>query len=286
MPLTYRLGVAFRNRLFIEDALNLAADYVSSSGAAAGFNLGLEYIFRDLFSVRLGAAKGGLRAGVGLRSSSFGLDYAYLANNDLGAAHQLSMSYSFGSPDRKKALLLEYLTAGKTYYEKSRFADAVVYFRKVLALDPNNADGKALLTKANRALETGTVEKLEAEIKIEKESEVTAHLEAGKKYLVEKQYLEAITEFNKALKLSSSHPEAVKMVREAQAALEAEVTEKVADEAREHLGLALKYITTQQYSEALTEVQETLKIDPGNVQALKLYRKLQKINQLEKTKEQ
>jgi tetratricopeptide (TPR) repeat protein len=97
----------------------------------------------------------------------------------------------------------------------------------------------------------------------------------------EKQYLEAITEFNKALKIIPSHPEAVKLMREAQSALEAEVSEKVKDEAKEHLGLALKHIATDNYTEALKEVEEVLKIDPGNVQALKLYRKLRTILKIE-----
>jgi Tfp pilus assembly protein PilF len=100
--------------------------------------------------------------------------------------------------------------------------------------------------------------------------------------MAEEQYLEAIMEFNKAMKILPSHPETVKLIREAQNALEGEVTERVKEEAREHLGLALKYITTQDYPAAMKEVEEVLKIDPGNVQALKLYRKLKTIIELEK----
>jgi tetratricopeptide (TPR) repeat protein len=281
LPLTYRLGAAARRRMFVVDYLNLAADYVSSAGGNPSINVGAEYIFRDLLAIRLGASKGQLRAGVGIKSANYGLDYAYLSNSDLGAAHQVSMCYSFGSVDKKKALILEYITLGKAYYDKGKFADAVIEFRNVLALDPEQAEARALVTKATRALEGRAVEEVVGEIKAEKEAEVNTYLDAGKKFMEEKQYLEAITEFNKALKIIPSHPEAVKLMREAQSALEAEVSEKVKDEAKEHLGLALKHIATDNYTEALKEVEEVLKIDPGNVQALKLYRKLRTILKIE-----
>ncbi|MFH1347625.1 MAG: hypothetical protein ABIH22_02940, partial [Candidatus Margulisiibacteriota bacterium] len=170
----------------------------------------------------------------------------------------------------------------KTYYDKKKFAESIVELKKVLALDPEHASTRALLTKATRGLETGSVEEVEKEMRAEKEAEAQVFIDAGKKFAKAEQHLEAITEFNKALKILPSHPETIGLIRESQAALEAEVYEQVAGEARSHLGLALKHIATQDYAEALGEVKEVLKIDPGNVQALKLYRKLSKILELEK----
>ena len=281
LPTTYRLGLGVQSPRF-DDVISFAVDYANSAGNTPSLNVGAEYLFRGLIALRAGVSKGALRAGVGVRASRFGLDYAYLAHNELGAAHQVSMSYAFGSEDVRKARIKEYLTLGKAYYNEGRFAEAVVALEKVLNLDPENVDAKAMHTRAKRALETGVVEKVKEEIEVEKEQEVQVYLENGKKFMAEKQYLEAIAEFNKALRILPSHPETVKLIREAQSALEREVTEKVKEEAKEHLGLALKYIATENYEEAMREVDEVLKIDPGNVEALKLYKKLNKLLEIEK----
>jgi len=283
LPLTLRAGFSVRNRVFTDDRLNLAADYVDDSNVPA-LNFGAEYVFRDLLAVRAGISKSALRAGVGVKAAYFGLDYAYLSHDDLGAAHQVSLSYSFGSRDTKRAMILDYMALAKAYYNKGRYAEAVVETNKALALDPQDADARALLTKATRALEGGAAGSVEEEVRAEKETEVNAYLEAGRKFMAEAQYLEAITEYNKALRILPSHPETVSLIRQAQAKLEAEVSETVKSEAKAHLGLALKYIATDNYAEALREVDEVLKIDPGNVEALKLYKKLKKLMEIEEQK--
>ncbi|MBN2057847.1 MAG: PorV/PorQ family protein [Candidatus Saganbacteria bacterium] len=281
LPQTYRLGLASVNRL-LENKLSLAIDYVSSAGSTASLNYGLEYLLSGLVALRYGSAAGRMRAGVGISSGNYGLDYAYVAHDDLGSAHQISFSYSFGTRDDRQAIKLEYLAMAKAYYDKARFSEAIVAAKNVLELDPNDADARALLTKAENALSgkaEGTVEK---DIKAEKQEEAQVFIDNGNKFFAEKQYLEAIAEFNKALKVVPSHPEAVKMIRESQEALEKEVAEQVKQEAANHLGLARKYIAEENYTEAMKEVQEVLKIDPGNVQALQLYKKLQNIMELEK----
>ncbi|MFC1637540.1 PorV/PorQ family protein [Candidatus Margulisiibacteriota bacterium] len=280
LPQTQRFGLAYQSGFF-DDDISLAVDSVSSAGSSGGINLGFEYLFRNLLALRVGTSKGTLRAGAGVMSGQFGLDYAYLSHNDLGAAHQISFAYSFASQDKRKAEVLRHLTLAKAYYNQNKFAETVVEIKKALLIDPEHAASRSLLTKAQRALETGSVEEVKEEIKAEKDAEIKVFLDNGRKFIAEKLYLEAITELNKALRISPSHPETVKLLREAQAALEAEVSARVKEEAREHLGLALKYITTEDYSEALKEVEEVLKIDPGNVEALKLMRKLRKLTEIE-----
>jgi len=281
LPMTMRLGMAYK-RKFFEDDIILATDYVSLSDQTSSTNLGFEYLFRDILALRTGSAGGNLTAGVGLLASFYRMDYAYLSHNDLGATHQVSVSLSFGSKDTTKAQILEYLTLAKAYYNEGKFPETIIELEKALKLDPENADARSLMAKAKSGLEGGSVEKVKEEIEAERESEVQQYLTSGKKFMAEKQYLEAITEYNKALKVNSSHPETVKLVREAHAALEAEVSEKVKKEAETYLGSALKYITTGEYEAAEKAVEQVLKIDPGNVQALKLYKKLQTIIKLQK----
>ncbi|MEE8638576.1 MAG: PorV/PorQ family protein, partial [Candidatus Margulisiibacteriota bacterium] len=280
LPQTYRAGLGYRDRIFSQD-FSLGLDFIKSGDSAFSMNAGMEYLIRNFLALRAGSSKSGLRAGVGIKVAYFSLDYAYLSQNDLGATHQVSMSYSFGTEEKKQALILERLTLGRVYYDDKKYSDAIIQFRKAFDLEPENAEARAMLIKANKALKMQAEEEARAEERAEEETEVYRLLANGKKFMAEKQYLEAITEFNKVLKILPSHPDAVSLMREAQEALGVEVSEKVKEEAREHLGLALKYITTENYAEALQEVGEVLKIDPGNVEALKLYKKLKKILEIE-----
>jgi len=281
LPLTVRLGLAVTNVRF-EDRQSLTVDYVNSTGSNPALNVGGEYLFREFLALRGGLARSLLRAGVGIRASHFGVDYAYLYHDSLGATHQVSFLYSFGSEDRKKALIADYVALAMAYYNQGKVAEGLVAARKAVALDPENAEARATFTKLNFALEVKATGRAKETIQAVKEKEIDVFLNNGKKFMSEKQYLEAIGEFNKALKVIPSHPEAVKSMREAQSALEAEVTGKVKEEAKQHLGLALQYIATDDYNNAFAEVKEVLKIDPGNVSALKLYKKLEKILNLEK----
>lgn len=281
LPRTIRVGAALRNRI-LGNRLNFSADYVSYADGVSGVNLGAEYFLKEMLALRVGSSRGYLRAGVGITASYFGLDYAYLSRPDLGSAHQVSMSYSLGSEDKTKALILDYLNLAKAYYDAGKYAEAIVEVKNALSVDPEQAEARALLTKATAALEEKAAGKVETVVKTEKEEEISGYLAGGKKFMAEKQYLEAIAEFNKALKVDPSHSEAVKLAREAQAALQKQVSAKVKMEVDERLGRALKSISTGDYKGALAEVEKVLQMDPGNVEALKLKKRLVTILKIKK----
>ncbi len=70
------------------------------AGAVSGdFHLGAEYWYRELLALRAGSDEGNFTAGAGLRFPfgyrSVGLDYAFLAHNDLDDSHRVSALFKF-----------------------------------------------------------------------------------------------------------------------------------------------------------------------------------------------
>jgi len=80
-----------------EVTLSLAATLGSDFPAGRGdnpVNLGAEYTYGDLVSVRFGSESGSFTAGVGIRVYRFAnVDYAFLSNSDLEGTHRVSMSF-------------------------------------------------------------------------------------------------------------------------------------------------------------------------------------------------
>jgi tetratricopeptide (TPR) repeat protein len=281
LPRTIRIGAAMRDRVW-GNKLNLAADYVNYADGTGGLNVGAEYLLKEMLSLRAGSSRGYLRAGVGIASAYFSFDYAYLSRTDLGSAHQVSMSYSLGSEDRQKALAQDYLSLAKANYGGGQYAEAIVVVKKALAIDPELAEAKVLLDKANAALEAKAAGKVETLIRVEKMKEIDIYLANGKRFMAVGKYLEAIDEFSKALQVDPSYPEAVKLVGQAQAALGKELGTKVKKEIEQRLGRARNAISTGDYKGALSETDRVLEMDPGNVEALKLKRRLMTILKITK----
>ena len=59
------------------------------------FRTGLEVGFRERIAVRVGADRGRLTAGAGLRFSVVGVDYGFSNHSDLGNSHRVSLTFSW-----------------------------------------------------------------------------------------------------------------------------------------------------------------------------------------------
>jgi len=280
LPTSYRLGAAFLTKLFDEN-ININTDLVNFPEGLR-LNLGAEYLIRNFLALRAGSAGGTLRAGLGLYANLFAFDYAYLGHADLGAAHQVSISILFGSEDKAKKLILENLALGKAYLDQKRYSDAVIRFEKVVALDPKNEEGLILYKKAQAELERAAFEKVFAEREVEIKRDINDIISSGKGFLSQGQYLEALAEFNKALRIEPTNREALRLQSEAQTKMETQLIEQSQTEARSTLGEAMRLVVIGKYKEALEQVDASLAKDPKNKQAQALQKKLQLILKLEK----
>ncbi len=279
-PTSYRLGGAYSAAAF-DDDVTLAADLISDPDGTH-MNFGAEYLARNLLALRAGSSNGILRAGVGLYVNLFAIDYAYLGNADLGAAHRVTVSLLFGAAEETKKLVLEEMAYGKAFLKEGKYAEAVLKFEKVVGLDPKNEEAGLYLKKAQTELESKILEKVFAEKEIEIKRGAAEIIASGKQFLDQGKYIEALAEFGSALKLDPTNSEALKLQSQAQFKMETQLIEKSRTEAKEFLGEAMKLIITGKYMEALDPLNKALEKDPKNKQALELKKKLELIQKIQK----
>ncbi len=155
-------------------------------------------------------------------------------------------------------------------------------FEKVILLDPKNEEARKLYYQAQISLEKQDFEKVYTEIKAQEGHSVDEILATGKKFMQQKNFLEAITLFSKALAIESTNINALKLQSEAQSKMEAQLISQAKEEARAYLGEAMKFVTVGKYKEALDQINLALAKDSKNEQALQLKRKLETILKLEK----
>ncbi|HOW90646.1 MAG TPA: PorV/PorQ family protein, partial [Elusimicrobiales bacterium] len=103
LPRTWRAGAAYR----LERMAWLSAERLKAGGSGAAAALGAEGEYaitgKETVFARLGYKSGrsrnagsGLSAGLGLRSGSLGVDYAFSPLGDLGDAHRFTLTFKFG----------------------------------------------------------------------------------------------------------------------------------------------------------------------------------------------
>jgi hypothetical protein len=91
---SWRYGLAYIQPLnFLSSDLVLAYDiYTKYQGSG---HLGVEYIYRSMFALRLGSNAGAFTAGAGIAYWHFRLDYAYQGHDDLGNSHRVGIGFRF-----------------------------------------------------------------------------------------------------------------------------------------------------------------------------------------------
>ncbi|HTC22299.1 MAG TPA: PorV/PorQ family protein [bacterium] len=103
----FHLGASVEAPIDSANRLLTAVSGAFEAGAVSYLQMGLEYGLQESFFLRAGyqAALGdneiggltGLTAGVGFKLSELRLDYAYLPYGELGASHEISLGYQFGT---------------------------------------------------------------------------------------------------------------------------------------------------------------------------------------------
>jgi tetratricopeptide (TPR) repeat protein len=216
LPTTYRAGVLYRT-IVINERVNLAVDAVSDLNGTK-FCAGAEYWIKGILALRGGYNGTYPSVGFGLQTGIFEFDYAYLSGDDLGAAHQFSISLLFGAPENKKAMIEEEMADGKTLLDQKEYSKAVIRFGKALDIDPENKEALLLQQQSQLELEIQTRGDALAKLKgketgaalpvtpvTDKKSEMKEHIEGAMKYVSARQYDKALEEVNSVLSIDPEH---------------------------------------------------------------------------------
>ena len=285
LPLTMKFGV-LRKIWFSgkSSLLNILFDLKYSENRDIGYSFGGEYSFNNLAMIRIGYGEMGLSFGAGLQYSNFQLDYAFgnSPNSDLfSSVHRISLTANFGmtrdekyenearrileerermaeeirKTDREN-FINEHMQNADNYFGDSEFSDAIVEYQQVVGIDPFNQRATMMLDSSNIMLQKEfeaqqalaiqnaiDAERAESNAKFVKE-----HYDKGRLFLKNKQFTEALIEFNLALERDPNNETVKSSI--------ATTNRRLQEEINSLLTRSRQEFNRQNYSEALRLIAE------------------------------
>jgi len=159
-----------------------------------------------------------------------------------------------------------------TLERQGRITDAIAELSEADAVDRDNPDVVAMVTRLNATLEAQQEER-------DREARFTQHVDDGRRFLDEQKYPEAASEFDQAVQLKPDSTETVSLRDRARSLLKARIEQDKDAEAREtmiteEMGRARDYRQSGEFGSALASVQIVLGADPGNAEATRLRQEL------------
>jgi len=235
--LAYQLTFGMMKSLPIGQSgkLNILFDYAQGEFEGGVIHAGSEYVFREMGTVRVGFDQGTPAFGAGLRYKFLDIDYAFgnlSTEGDFGASHRFSITFNLGKSreekifaaneerkrrerelvertkeDDRQQRIAQNLRQGKEDLQKGNYFEAFSDFQQVMADDPFNKEAKALFD-STRTLIDDQIEKrsqeaanqaLDKGLAAENQKFIQLHFKQGHIHLQNKQFTDALKEFNLAL---------------------------------------------------------------------------------------
>lgn len=234
-PLTAKIGLLKKIRFSGTGAVNILFDINHSQNRDIKFHFGSEYDFRDMGKVRIGFNGSNLAFGVGGKYSIFEIDYGFGAakySNFFDPMHEFSITVNFGltrndlfeiaelkrieNEDRikkeireadKQDFIAEHLVSADKFFSEQKYLDAVVEYQQVISAEPFHFRAGVMLDSSNALLQQKFDQRQSLAVKdaLDKDRAsadsmfVQLHFDRGRSLLDQKQFVEAMIEFNIAL---------------------------------------------------------------------------------------
>jgi tetratricopeptide (TPR) repeat protein len=235
-PMTFTLGIMRKFRVRDNlDAMHFLLDLQKTPKVDFGVRFGVEYNFQDIGMLRLGFNGESPSFGAGVKYSIFQIDYAFAnpsTDGLLPPTHRISLSFNFGmNRDEmfeivearrreneakiiaemreadKQAFIAEHLQNADEYFEAADYFNAVVEYQQVISADPFHErslimmdSSRALIEKEFQERQNQAVQEAVDKTRAAGDSAFIAqHFAAGQLALDQKDYTQALIEFNLAL---------------------------------------------------------------------------------------
>jgi hypothetical protein len=129
--------------------LSIAIDAAMPNDNDTTVGGGVEYWVKDTIAIRTGYKTGmdigsGLRAGIGLKTAGFVLDYAFAGFGELGNTHRVGASIRFGEGYRTNRVE-QLLDKADKEIEEASYTLAMSDLNKVLTIQPENKKALELM---------------------------------------------------------------------------------------------------------------------------------------------
>ena len=234
-PFTAKLGIMKKIRFGQAGSFNVLLDLNQSQNRDMKFHFGSEYDFSDMGRVRLGFNGSTLAFGLGGKYDMFEIDYGYNAmeySQIFSATHRISVTVNFGltrndmfqiaeqqrliNEDRikkeireadKRDFIAVHLEAADKFFNDQKYMDAIVEYQQVIGAEPFHFRAGVMLDSSNVLLQAEFDERQSLAVKdaLDKNKATTdsmfiqEHFRKGRNLLDQKQFVEAMIEFNIAL---------------------------------------------------------------------------------------
>ncbi len=266
LPLTARVGGALH---FFQDSFNVTADVSRTLPGWFTYSLGMEYWYHNLFALRAGYTwrpenegldqLSGLRTGLGFNIQGYQLDYALIAQGDLGYGHRASLTMFFGGgralANEKRDLILQAREKGQRALIDKAYAQAIDAFQKVLTFMPNDPVAASGVKEATQGLRQQ-----------EQQQEVAHRLKKAARFAKQHQYQDAMEEYQRILLMDENNLEATKELAAIQTTFNQQTIAK-------ELAVAKKAYKQMRWADALLACQAVLTIDKDHKEAKKMLKK-------------
>jgi tetratricopeptide (TPR) repeat protein len=204
-----------------------------------------------------------LTFGLGFSRDPFGVNYAYLSQDDLGATHRFEFSWKFGKPLEKEQQRNVLLMQAESLYKEGRMVRARAAVEDVLVLSPKNVKARHLRKKIDSRIATS----LDPE---------TLFILGDQAYS-EGRYEQAVDLFRRLTEQAPRYPggrERLEIAEEKAGAerlrvAELRVKEERARELRSRRARAQKLMAQKKWSEALSAWGKVLELVPRDTSAKK-----------------
>jgi len=265
-PFNFKIGSAY-NRVLFDNDFTFALDLNVPSDNDVSLNLGVEYVFWNLISLRCGYKSRadldkGIRFGAGFEVEDMSIDYAFVPFGVLGNTHRFTISVKFGYRGKMEFLAGEinrHYRIGEKYFQDDRLLLAYKEFKNVKELNPSHEGADEYI---------GRVKKMFAEAKTAEErekrrSEIAAQFEKAKKFFNDGKMIDAKTSFQTVISLDPENKKAADYVKKIDRALE----EARSQMAEELFTQGSAYYDKKMYREAIGNWEKVLEINPQHKEA-------------------
>jgi len=295
LPLSVKAGLMRRIPL-PGSVLNLLMDTDITRNRDLRLHFGAEYRYGTLGNLRLGFDPSGLTYGAGTQYSIFQVDYGF--GNSFSSAvfspmHRITVSVNFGRNreemfrlaetrrqaeeeriiaevrelDKQRSIATHLKQAG-TFFTDQKYMDAIVEYQQVLSEDPFHPEAKMMLDSSNALLakDFQNQQNLAVQAAIDKERAeqdqlfIARHYERGRILIDQKQFTEALIEFNLGLERDPQNSQLTEAIATTRRRLNEEIGSLLAKIRTE--------FTNQNYSEALRLVADARLLGGDNPQVL------------------
>jgi tetratricopeptide (TPR) repeat protein len=277
IPRTIMVGAGYVYPFANGSALSLALQMNAPQRDKKEYRFGAEYMFKRLFSVRVGFDSDKITAGIGVAWRGYSVDYGYFSRDDAGSAHPISISARIGPSveekiaSREQRRLLEeekrihqifmrrisgHVSAAEQYRREGSLSKALDELKAALEYDPTNAAVAETLAVVERTI----LREEEARSQnAEKAALINQHFKLGLEYYSKDDYALSRAEWRNVLDLDPTNEQAREYL--------SKTDEKLRSLADQHRLQALDLEQKGQLAAALGEWNIVRTLDPESAEA-------------------